>query len=322
MNEAPFEVAELAIDTRAVKDMVIGLSQSPMTLPSKYFYDRTGSELFERICGTPEYYLTRIETGILAEYAGEIAGMLGPRVRLVELGSGSSQKTRILLDNLEEPVAYVPVDVSEGFVNESARRLAREYPGVEIKPVFADFTEPFSLPPDERARRTVVFFPGSSIGNFSPAEIVTFLSTVRTITGPDGRLLVGIDLVKDVEQIESAYNDAEGVTAAFNLNILSHLNDIAGSDFDVTKFEHHAAYNDDLQRVEMCLVANTDTDVRVGGRCFDLPRGTSIRTELSHKFTVSGFSSIASRAGLGASRVWSDKRHWFSILLIERERSA
>jgi dimethylhistidine N-methyltransferase len=295
-------------------DVLAGLSTQPKRLPCKYFYDRRGSELFERICQLEEYYPTRTEIGIMRASAHEMAAELGPGVALIEYGSGSSTKTRILLEALDDPVAYVPVDISRVPLVSSASSLDRRHADLEVLPVCADFTEAFTLPePERRPRRRVVYFPGSTIGNFEAPAVVAFLSRIRTLVGPEGGLLVGVDLLKDAAILEAAYDDRDGVTEAFNKNLLVRINRELGGDFELERFDHRAVVNQELGRVEMHLVSTRAQTVSVCGERFAFEAGESIHTENSHKFTLEGFAELAAEAGLAVRCVWTDPRRLFSV---------
>jgi len=309
---------QVDIDAEAIDAVVVGLSRDPMVLPSRYFYDRRGSALFDEICRTEEYYLTRTEVEILERYAAEMAGLIGPGVSLIELGSGASAKTRILLKSLQSPSSYVPVDISDDYLLEAAERLQAEFDGLRILPAVEDYTREFSLPRDHEATRSVVFFPGSSIGNFPPDDIPRLVRNVNRLIGDGGGFLVGIDLVKDSALLNAAYNDAAGVTAAFNINMLRHLNAIDDITFDATAFRHHAFYNTTLSRVEMHLIATRDTLVLAGDRRFELGQGADIRTEESYKFAADDFADLVEQSGLRLRRSWSDERGWFTILYFDR----
>lgn len=293
-----------------------GLSSDPPTLPCKYFYDERGSRLFEAICELDEYYLTRTEQAILDRYADEMAERIGPDAVLVEYGSGSSQKTRTLLDALPELSAYIPIDISRSHLLKAAAELQQRYAYLTVLPVCADYTDSIRLPAVEASGRTVVFFPGSTIGNMLPDEAEAFLGRARTIAGPDGGILVGADLQKEREVMEAAYNDAEGVTAAFNKNILAHINRTVGADFDLDAWRHHATFQSQEGRIASYLVSARDQEVEVDGRRFSFSRGSRIHTENSYKYTLEGFQELAGRAGLGIERVWTDEERWFSVQLL------
>jgi dimethylhistidine N-methyltransferase len=296
-----------------LRDVLDGLSRTPKQLPCKYFYDARGSELFDRICELEEYYPTRCETEVLRDYAGEMADLFGPHCVLIEYGSGSSRKTRLLLDRLHEPAAYVPVDISAEHLLISARGLAHRYPGLTIRPVAADFTRPFALPPLPAADRRVVFFSGSTVGNFQPAEAVTLLAHIARLVGPGGGLLIGVDLRKGRKTLEAAYNDAEGVTAAFNLNLLVRVRRELQADVDPDRFRHRAVYDDAVGRIEMHLVSPARQTVRVGDRTFHFTEGETICTEYSYKYTLEDFRALAARAGFGVDRVWTDSEGLYSV---------
>ena len=294
-----------------------GLGAEPKTLPCKYFYDEEGSRLFDAICELPEYYPTRTELAIMEAHAGEMARALGERLRLVEYGSGSSIKTRLLLDALPEPSAYVPVDISREHLLRSARGLAREYPSIPILPLCGDFTRPLEIPePAHPARRTAVYFPGSTIGNFEHDAARTLLSVVRSEVGTGGALLIGVDLRKDEATLVRAYDDAAGVTAAFNKNLLVHINRELGADFELAAFRHEARWIDEPGRIEMHLVSLRAQEVQIGSERFHFAQGESICTEHSHKYTLDGFAELARSAGFEVAQVWTDPEPLFSVQLL------
>ncbi len=294
--------------------MLAGLSQADKSLPCKYFYDAAGSRLFDAICELDEYYPTRAELEILRAHAPAIAAAIGPGRVLVELGSGSSTKTRRLLDELAAPAGYVPVDVSREHLLAAAAAIAGDYPALRVAPLCADFTRPFDLPAG-LAGRPVVFFPGSTIGNFAPADARALLRQIAALPGCAGAV-VGIDLQKPVAALEAAYNDARGVTAAFNLNLLARINRELGGDFALDRFAHRATYDAVHHRVEMRLVSRFDQEVRVAGRAFAFAAGEPILTELSHKYTIDGFSDMAEEAGLCRERAWTDGERRFAVVLL------
>jgi dimethylhistidine N-methyltransferase len=296
-----------------LRDVVDGLSRSPKQLPCKYFYDARGSELFEQICELPEYYPTRCEAEILRRRAPEMAKLFGPRCVLVEYGSGSSRKTRLLLDRIPDLAAYVPVDISAEHLLQSARALSLRYPGLAIRPVAADFTRPFALPPLPSAERRVVFFSGSTVGNFHPSEAVGLLNHIARLVGAGGGLLIGVDLKKDRLTLERAYDDAKGVTAAFNLNLLSHINRELSADFALERFAHRAVYNEPAGRIEMHLVSTEAQTVRVGDHTFAFAEGEAICTEYSYKYSIDQFRALAARAGFGVDHVWTDSKELYSV---------
>jgi dimethylhistidine N-methyltransferase len=316
MQRASDVHADHVSDSRArmAQEVLSGLAHAPKRIPSKYFYDARGSELFERICEQPEYYLTRVELALMQERLHEMAGALGANVELIEFGSGSGLKTRLLLSALPNCVSYVPVDVSESALADVVRVLEREFPRIEVRPVCADFTLPFARPrPHPSARRRVLFFPGSTIGNFEPRAAVALLRRARHLVGPHGAALVGADLRKDAATIEAAYNDRAGVTAEFTLNVLARLNRELGADFALDAFRHRARYNAMAGRIETHLVSQRDQDVQVGGRRFRFARGEAMLVEYSYKYAVPDFVRIAVRAGWRSSRIWTDAGRRFSI---------
>ncbi|MDE2149297.1 MAG: L-histidine N(alpha)-methyltransferase [Gammaproteobacteria bacterium] len=301
---------------RFAADVRAGLSATPKRLPSKYFYDERGSAQFDAICELPEYYLTRTEISIMRAHAGEMARELGPKLLLVELGSGSSVKTPLLLDHLPDAAGYVPVDISREHLQRSAAGLDRRYPGLSVRPVAADFTQSFTLPATDPApARVAVFFPGSTIGNFEPTPAQALLRRMRTLAGDNGRLLIGVDLAKDRATLEAAYNDAAGVTAAFNLNLLARINRELGADFDLGAFEHRAHFDAAHSRIEMHLAARCAQRVHVCGQCFDFEAGETIHTENSYKHSAEDFARLAAGAGWRALRDWRDAHGWFAVML-------
>jgi dimethylhistidine N-methyltransferase len=308
----PAPLVELAppADTFAA-DVRRGLRAAPKSLPCKYFYDAAGSELFDRICELPEYYLTRAELAILNRHATEMAGLLGPRCTLIEFGSGSGIKTRLLLDQLTDPAAYVPVDIAREHLTHSAARLARDYPHVRVYPVCADFTRPLDL--TFSGGRRAVFFPGSTVGNFPPEEAVRLLRQVARLVSPGGGLILGTDRKKDPRVIEAAYNDRAGVTAAFNLNLLRRINRELGADFAVEEFWHHALYNPGPGRIEMHLVSRREQVVRLGGDRFRLAEGEPICTEFSHKYSAADVRRLAEDAGFTVRQTWLDPEELFAV---------
>ena len=294
--------------------VVAGLSQAPKTLPCKFFYDQTGSELFSRICRLDEYYPTRTEIGILRQTAGRIAELAGPESHLIELGSGDSIKVRLLLEAMTSPARHTAVDISREHLRISADELVQRFPHIEIAAVCADYTRPFDVPPPtERPNaRKIGFFPGSTIGNFTPNEAVSFLkSTAILLNGGD--LVIGVDLKKDQDRLNAAYNDSEGVTAAFNINLLVRINRELGGDFDVDAFEHRAHFNSQKGRIEMHLISRRDQSVAIGNYRFQFAKGETIHTENSYKYGVEEFQEIAARAGFRPLDVWTDDEELFSI---------
>jgi dimethylhistidine N-methyltransferase len=309
---------------RLIDDVLRGLSQRPRTLSPKYFYDRAGAALFEQITRLPAYYLTRTETGILRDNIEEIARSVGARARIVEFGSGSGAKTRILLRHLECPVAYTPVDIVHAQLLQFASSIAYELPHLEVLPVCADYGMEINLPHGDREpARTVAFFPGSTIGNFELPQATAFLRRIRKLCGARGGLLIGADLHKDRHVLELAYNDPEGVTAAFNLNVLERINRECGADFDLRAFRHHALYDEVERRIEMRLIATRRTVVTLPSSStkteparFAFDAGDYIVTEYSHKYSVDGFRELAERTGWTVTRMWTDEQGWFGVWLL------
>jgi dimethylhistidine N-methyltransferase len=296
-----------------LRDVLHGLGLPRKALPCKYFYDERGSQLFDQICELEEYYPTRCELEILRRHAGAIAEVAGRGCVLIEYGSGSSLKTRLLLDHLGEPAAYVPVDISGEHLASSAARLARRYRTLRVLPVCADFTRAFELPAAARGGRRVVYFSGSTIGNFPPAEAVPLLGGMASLCGPGGGLLLAVDSKKDVVVLERAYNDRLGVTAAFNLNLLARCNRELGADFRLDRFRHHALYDERHGRIEMHLISLEAQSVHVGGHTSFLAAGETILTEYSYKYSPEDFRALAGQAGLRVERVWTDEKGWFSV---------
>jgi dimethylhistidine N-methyltransferase len=300
--------------TGTVAEVLDGLHQPQPALPSKLFYDARGSELFEAICQLPEYYLTRVELALLEQHAGAMAGSLGARALVIEPGSGSSQKTRILLAQLADPVAYVPVDISPEPLAEAAAALRSEFPTLEVLPVVGDFTLPFAVPSPFRAPASrQVYFPGSTIGNLMPAAATAFLAHLGRLVAPNGGVLIGVDTKKDAALLNRAYNDDAGVTAAFNRNILAHVNALCDADFDLAGWQHCAFYNAEAGRIEMHLQSTRDQWVHIAGETLRFARGADILTEVSYKYHVAEFAALAERAGLVARQVWVDADGWFSV---------
>jgi dimethylhistidine N-methyltransferase len=304
--------AEMFAEARA--EILAGLRAPEKHISPKYFYDQRGSELFDAICTLPEYYPTRTEVGIMERCLPEVAELVGPAAAVIEFGAGSAAKARRLLAELREPVAYVPVEISGEYLNEQAEDLARDFPGVSVVPVIADFTKPFDLPVHaDMPRRNLVFFPGSTIGNFTRAEAHGLLEVMRQEARPGGALLMGVDLVKDVRVVEAAYNDAQGVTAEFNLNVLRHLNNALGANFKPERFHHEAVYDAGHERIEMRLVSRSAQTVRIDGESIRFSAGEHIVTEYSHKYSIDGFTELARQAGLVPEAVWTDPDALFSV---------
>lgn len=293
--------------------VIEGLSRAQKTLPCRFFYDARGSCLFEEITRLPEYYPTRTEIGILNARAEEIVKGFSSGDVLVEFGSGSSRKTEILLDRIADRAVYVPIDVSEAALAEAVSRLEVRYPALEIRPLVADFSSLTKLPHEFSGARRTGFFPGSTIGNLAPNDAAALLSKFRKVLGERGRLIIGVDLKKDARVLVRAYNDAAGITAAFNLNLLVRINRELAGTFDLTTFQHKAIYNPRSGRIEMHLVSERAQDVMVCGRRFHFANGESIHTENSYKYTVSEFRALAERAGWKSNRVLTDSNEQFSV---------
>ena len=294
-------------------DVAAGLTATPKRLPPKYFYDRVGSELFERITELPEYYPTRCETGILQDHTRDIAALIPAGAALIEFGSGSSTKTRIVLREAKSLAAYVPVDISAEFLRQQAESLRQEFSDVSMLPVAADFSRPFDLPSAVHELPRAGFFPGSTIGNFEPHEAAAFMRHAARVLGRGAPLIVGVDLVKDTQVLQCAYNDAQGVTAAFNLNLLERINRELGAKIDLGTFEHHAFFNRERSRIEMHLASLKRQRFKVAGECIDFRAGETIHTENSYKYTVESFGALARGAGWAQSAVWTDAKRYFSV---------
>ena len=295
-----------------------GLRRRPRSIPAQFLYDAAGSALFDAICDLPEYYLTRTETGILRERAGDIARRAGPGVVLVEYGSGSSLKTRLLLEALVDLQAYVPVDVSGEHMAASAARLRREYPGLAVEPVCADYMAPFRLPPGvATGARRLGFFPGSTIGNLVPAEARAFLRGARRLLGDDGALVLGADLRKDPGLLHAAYNDSAGVTARFTLNLLARMNRELGANFDLSGFEHEAFYNPVEHRIEIYFRSLRDQHVTIEGEAFAFAEGERVHTEYSYKYDASALAALAAAGGFRMSALWTDPRSLFAVAYLD-----
>jgi dimethylhistidine N-methyltransferase len=297
-------------------EILRGLMASQKTINPKYFYDERGSRLFETITRLPEYYPTRTEAAILRRHAGEIAAVCADDCVLIEPGSGNCEKVRYLLRELN-PAVYVPMDISADFLRRAACELGAEYPQLAIHAVCADFNDGWEAMPPLPAGRRVIFYPGSTIGNLEPDQARAFLSRVRSWMGAGGGALIGVDLHKSADILHPAYNDAQGVTADFNLNILHHVNRLADADFDPARFEHRAFYDDERQRIEMHLVSKVAQSVQCNGAAVNFARGETIRTEYSHKYTVAGFAALARGVGLQISRSWLDEAQLFSVNYLE-----
>lgn len=304
---------EAAASDTFADHVVNGLGDSPKWLSAKYFYDAAGSDLFEQITELPEYYPTRTELSILHKYAGEMAGYVPLSAALVEFGTGSTRKARILIEATPQLAHYVPVDISAEFLAREAAALRRDISWIAVLPVAADFTRDFDLPVQIRARPRVGFFPGSTIGNFEPQDAAEFLRQAGRILAPGATMIVGVDCIKDTAVLNAAYDDAAGVTAKFNLNILTRMNRELGGDFDLSSFRHRAFYNVADHRIEMHLESLKDQTVRVAGHTFTFRPGETIHTENSYKYTVQSFRALAQEAGWRPLATWTDERGWFSV---------
>jgi dimethylhistidine N-methyltransferase len=317
MDAAPANFAIVAADTFGTSlrdDVLAGLASRPMTLPAKWFYDASGSELFEAICETPEYYVTRTELAIMHCHLDAIAASLPHGAVLIEPGSGAGTKTRLLIEACR-PAAYVAIDISRSMLETGAAGTARLFPALRVLAIHADYTRLDDLP-DERlpsAARRVLFFPGSTVGNFTPDETRAFLSRVARWIGPDGSILIGVDTRKDPALLEAAYDDSAGVTARFNLNLLARLNAELDASFDLSRFRHRARYDASLGRVEMHLESAIDQQVHVAGVLHDFRRGETIHTESSYKYTPDGFRALAASSGYDCLALWTDAEQAFAI---------
>ena len=301
------------VESEIFNEVIDGLKKRQKFLPSKLFYDEKGSRLFDQICELDEYYLTRTETKIIEDNIEEITSLLGKGTLLVELGSGSSKKIRLLLDNIPGLAGYIPIDISSAHLHSSTKALKQDYPDLDIYPVDSDFTMGFEIPQIIKSYdHIVVFYPGSTIGNFTPSEAKKFLGKVAEICGKNSGLLVGVDLKKDKRILEAAYNDKQGITAQFNLNILERINKEFGSNFDLNKFTHYAFYNEAEGRIEMHLNSTEDQEVYIDNLTFHFVKGENIITEYSYKYSLQEFEELASEF-FSAKKVWTDKNEFFSV---------
>ena len=309
-----------------LSDVVTGLAQSQKTLPSKYFYDERGSKLFDDICDLDEYYITRTEKALMDEHVGEMASVVGPGALLIEYGSGSSLKTRLLLTNLERPAGYVPIDISGDYLSEVGHALQAEFPHIEVIPVVADFTQEFDIPTPSSVEATsspstrrVVYFPGSTIGNFQREDAKALLAGMLNVTGSGGGVLIGVDLDKNRDVLRAAYNDSRGVTANFNLNVLRRINRELGADFNLENFTHRAIFNQEDSCIEMHLISTRRQTVNVCDYTFEFEENESILTEYSHKYTVAAFNRMAGEIGLAVRNTWTDADNMFAVMYLERD---
>ncbi len=297
-------------------EVMAGMQAQQKTISPKFFYDAAGSRLFDRICTLPEYYQTRVEMQILADNASEIACYIGQHCLLVEPGSGSSQKIRILLDSVK-PKAYLPVDISREHLIQTAKKLYGDFPWLEVHAICADFTKPLTVPYTFENSHTVAFFPGSSIGNFEPDETLAFLRNIAKMVGGKGGLLIGVDLQNDNQVLHAAYNDTQGVTAEFNLNLLTRINRELDGNFQIDRFKHQAFYNQQKHRIEMHLVSKIEQSININTHTFNFEKGESIHTENSYKYTVDSFQAYAAKAGFSPIKIWTDPNKLFCLQYLE-----
>jgi len=304
------------VDTDFYRDVIQGLRNTPPSIPPKYFYDKQGSHLFEGICKQPEYYPTRTEMALLETHAGEIAELAGSGCVLIEPGSGNCEKARLLLEALR-PESYIPIDISREHLQAAADRIAAAYPWLNVQPMCTDITDTLKLPFIHEDTKRLLFYPGSSIGNFEPGEACMFLANLARLAGNHGALLIGVDLQKDTQQLHAAYNDANGITAAFNLNLLHRINRELDANLDISGFSHRAVYNNAKNRIEMHLVCNSRQTFHVDEHRFELEAGDHIHTENSYKYTLAQFEELASTAGFSTRRTWTDTNRLFSLHYLE-----
>jgi dimethylhistidine N-methyltransferase len=296
--------------------LVTGLHKTPKEIACKFFYDETGSRLFDAICELPEYYQTRTEMALLKRHATEIAALMGHEVEIVEFGAGSLRKVRIILDAAQSPRAYTPLDISGDYLQSVVRNLAADHPNLALRPIIADFTKPLEISALPGEPRRAGFFPGSTIGNFKPDAAMALLRRMRALLNGGG-LLIGVDLVKDPVRLHAAYNDAAGITASFNKNLLARANRDLGTDFELDAFAHYAPYNASAHRIEMYLVSLKRQSVTLCGQRFEFAQGEPVHTEDSHKYTIESFREMACRAGFNPRAVWTDEERLFSMHWLE-----
>ena len=314
VNKKITPAVEAAAKENFREEVLRSLAKSPRELPCKFFYDERGAQLFQQICELPEYYITRTEIEILRLHGAEMAKALGPQIELIGLGTGAGTKTQILLEELQDPRVYVPIDISREQLERSAGRFNKMFPTLQILPVAADYLEPFELPlPRQLSSRSVIYFPGSTIGNFEPDAAGEFLTRLIDLAGDGGGLLIGVDLQKDRHIIEAAYNDSAGVTAQFNKNLLTHINRELGGNFDLAHWQHYATYNPAEGRIELYLISEIDQAVKISGREFQFRAGEKILTEYSYKHTIGGFITLSRQAGFHFEEVWTDDNRWFGV---------
>jgi L-histidine Nalpha-methyltransferase len=314
VNEKITSVVAGATKENFRDEVLDGLSKSPRQLPYKFFYDQRGAQLFQEICDLPEYYITRTEIEILRLHGADMAKALGPQVELIGLGTGAGTKTRILLEELHNPAVYVPIDISKEQLEKSSARFREMFPTLQVLPVCVDYLEPFELPlPRRLSSQSVIYFPGSTIGNFEPETASEFLARLVDLAGDGGGLLIGVDLQKDRDVLERAYNDAAGVTAQFNKNLLVRINRELEADFDLNRWQHHAIYSPSEGRIEIYLISDNEQTVHIGAREFQFRAGEEILTEYSYKHTIAGFIELARQAGFHFEQVWTDDARWFGV---------
>lgn len=301
------------------QDVLEGLTSTPKFLSCKYFYDQRGSELFEQICETPEYYLTRTELAIMQDNIGEIAESLGPKIAMVEFGSGSSIKTQILLEHVSAISTYLPVDISGDHLAITADALSNTFPDILIHPIAADFTAPFEIPEGLlKDQKVVVYFPGSTIGNFEIERARELLQNIANVSGSGGGFLVGIDLIKDPEILHAAYNDSEGITEAFNLNLLERINGELGADIEISNFKHRAVFNSEPGRMEIYIDSLVEQSIEIGDQTIEFEQNEAIFTEYSHKYELDHFKELAAGAGFQFKQMWTDSKNYFGVLYFEQ----
>jgi dimethylhistidine N-methyltransferase len=316
MNGPVFNLPVAETDREEFRQAVLdGLSAVPRAIPAKFLYDERGSALFDEICELPEYYLTRTETEILRRHAADIAQRAGPGRALIEFGSGSSVKSRLLIEALSELALYAPIDISRQHLDATAARLRRDYPELNVLPVCADFMKP--VPPIETAARRLGFFPGSTIGNLTPAEATVFLRHTRELLGDDGALVLGVDLKKDPQRLHDAYNDSAGVTAAFTLNLLRRMNRELQATFDLSAFAHEAFYDEAEGRIEIYFRSLREQSVTVAGKRFAFAEGERIHTEYSYKYDTADLSTLAASGGFRVAETWTDTERLFAVVYLE-----
>ncbi len=314
MNEKIKPAVAAAAKENFRDEVLRSLSKTPRELPCKFFYDEHGAQLFREICDLPEYYITRTEIEILRLHGAEIAAALGPQIELIGLGTGAGTKTRILLEELREPRVYVPIDISKEQLEKSATRFRKMFPELQVLPVAADYLEPFELPlPRHLSARSVIYFPGSTIGNFEPDAAGEFLTRLVDLAGEGGALLIGVDLQKDRHVLEAAYNDSASVTAQFNKNLLARINRELGGDFDLAHWQHYAIYNPAEGRIELYLISEIDQTAKIGEKRFRFRAGEKILTEYSYKHTIGGFITLARQAGFHFEQIWTDDARLFGV---------